>query len=208
MVAAEGYFPKADNDPWYASEVNSMILNVNFSSIIGNAELIASATSQTLAATGSDVYYVKNTGENNTFINFGATATTNNFYLQPGEEIRLSLSSDNIQVVTASSTSSISILSGAAPCQTFNDVLTTKVSVTTASTTLSTTSFQTAIIINDGLYPAWLGIGAVATATKYRLGVGEKIELDRYDATGIGYITAITNTTANTTLRMIGLQKT
>lgn len=192
-MAAEGDFPKTDDDVFYASEINSMIHTVHLSSFLVIAEESVTTSTATKTCTGAEVYYLKNTGDNNVFLNWGAAATTSNFYLLPGEEIRINLDKDDVRYITSADTSKLSIIAGASPVNAFNAFESKTVSVGDSSTTITTTACKVAILINRGTNDVWLNVGGAATTSKYRLAAGEKIELDKYDATGITSIYAITS---------------
>ncbi len=191
-MTAEGDFPKENGDAYFPSEVNAMIHTVHFSSFLVIAEESVSTGTATKTCTGAEVYYLRNTGAENVHLNFEAAATNNNFYLLPGEEIRINLDKDDVRYKTSQNTSKISILAGASPVNAFTNFESKKVSVGNTSTEITTTACKMAILINRGVQDVWINIGGAATTAKFRIAAGEKIEIDRYDSTGIVSLYGIT----------------
>ena len=66
--------------------------------------------------------FLKNTGGNNVYLDFGSAAATTNFYLKPNEEIQFQLQQTQLNYICASGlTSTLSIIAGVGSWKRYSD---------------------------------------------------------------------------------------
>lgn len=190
-MAAEGEFPKSDGDVLYAREVNTFDSN-NIYSGIDISEVSASDSNATKTIASASVWILKNTGSSNVYINFGATASTSNFYLKPSEEISFQLQETQLNYICdTSETSDLSIIGGVGQINRYTEFLSSVTNVTTSSTEIynDTQTYKNWLISNDGAVDVYIRFSATATTSDFRIAPGESLNIN-YEANRLDGITA------------------
>ncbi len=195
-MAAEGEFPKADGDVLYSTDVNIFNSN-NISSGIDVSEQNVSDTNASKTVTGATVWLIKNTGANDVFINFGATATTNNFNLKPTEELKFQARETQLNFVCDTGLSStLSVIGGVGAVSRYPEFLSTNVSVSSTSTEIynDTQTYDNWLISNDGAVDVYIRFSATAVTTDYKIPAGDNLIIN-YNSNRLDGITSSGTTT-------------
>jgi len=188
---AENNFPKADGDVLYSSEINGLD-SLNIASGLSQVEASVTDSNASTTVANATVWILKNTGANNVYINFRATATTTIFYLKPNEEIQFQLQQTKLNYICASGlTSTLSIIAGVGAWKRYSNFLSTTATVNATSTTIysGATTYRNWLISNDGAQDIFIRFAATAVTTDYRLKVGEILSIN-YPANRLDAISA------------------
>jgi len=196
-----------------ASDIKDLIINAGFFNFIETNEISGNLDTSSESITDADgsetnlnasLWILQNVGADNIYLNFGAVATTNNFYLKPDENITLNLDKTVLHYICDTSlTSTLSIISGTASNNIYNNFLSISVSIANTSTQIydSTNNYKEWLIINDGTEDVFIKFGTVATVNDYKLKAGETLAI-KYE---INKLYAIT-TSSTATVRVFALR--
>lgn len=182
-MASEGEFPKSGGDVLYAREVNTFDSN-NIYGSLDLSEGSATDSNATKTISNASVWILKNTGSNNVYINFGAAASTSNFYLKPSEEISFQLQETELNYICdTGETSDLSIIGGEGQINRYTEFLSSVITVGTSSTEIynDTQNYKNWLITNDGGNDVYIRFSATATTSDFRIKVGETLNIN-YEA--------------------------
>ena len=196
-MAVENEFPKDDGSVWFASEVNALD-SLNIASGLSQVEASVTDSNASTTVSNATVWIIKNTGVNNVYINFGATAATTNFYLKPNEEIQFQLQQTQLNYICATGlTSTLSIIAGVGAWKRYDDFLSSTTTINASTTTIysDTTTYRNWLISNDGTQDIFVRFSATATTSDFRIKVGESLSIV-YPATRLDGISASSTSVA------------
>jgi len=179
-MTTDNTFPVEDGQVLYASTINALD-SLNIASGLSQVEASVTDSNASTTVSNATVWIIKNTGVNNVYINFGATAATTNFYLKPNEEIQFQLQQTQLNYICATGlTSTLSIIAGVGAWKRYSDFLSTTVTVNNSTTDIynSATSYSNWLISNDGAQDIFVRFSATATTSDYRIKVGETLSIN------------------------------
>lgn len=130
----------------------------------------------TLTDADASLWDITNVGADNIYLNFGSSATTDNFYLKPNENIIINLNQVQLNYICRSGeTSDLSVVSGKATNNKFSNFISKNVSISNSSTAIynDTNSYKEWLIFNDGVEDVYLNFGSSAATSNFKLKSGK-----------------------------------
>lgn len=172
----EGIFPKVDGQIYFAKDANLTFgITDNFEQDLLNVTTTSSTSTFSQSYTR---FLIHNRGLNDCYINFGADATTSDFFVEAGERITVYGVASDIRAITSTGTTDLHVFAMSTTSEpdsiSVNDL---SASTTSSSVTVGTDSCFV-LIKNNGINSAYVNFNGVATT--------DNIEIDALDTLSIG----------------------